>query len=495
MIHKDHRGEAGSSGASRSTIQLLIGRGSILITGYLISIILARGLGPADYGVYGVILSVLVWVEVAANAGILRAVPKLMAHHDHDLSEFDLTAPTLMFAVAVLFFVPFWFLAPTLGQLFQIPTGTTLFRLALLDLPFSGIYFAYLSLLTGYRRFGELSISLIIYGLTHFVSILFLQFVIGLSIAGALVANIAATVGALAYLVARLPPKQWQLTTRLIAPLLRTAFPFTLLLVASNLLASLDLWALKSLWTGSGEVVGVYVAAIKVAMVFLIVPIAVGDVLFPSLTWALAQNEKHLAQRHVREATRFALIILLPACLLLGQNAEGVMTLLFSDAYASGGTYLRILLMATTFLAFLNLLAINALPAAGKYNQSVGLELSLIPISMIFYFLFVPQFGAVGAAASLLLVIFLGTTVAAFFAYRQFGSLISLSTVARVIAATAVMALVGHLLPGTGLWLLPKFAGLLSLYILVLGLLKELTHEDFKHLALWQTPRHEVGTE
>lgn len=472
--------------AARGTVKLLIARGFLLITGYLITVTLARRLGPTDYGVYGVILSLLVWVEGAATSGISRAIPKHMAQHENEVSEFNQTAPTLMFLVAVTLFLPCWWLAPTLAHLFQIPEGTTLFRLALLDLPFSGMYFAYLSLLTGYRRFGELSASLIIYGSTHLVGIFCLLLFVGLSIAGALLVNVAATVGTLVYLVAKLPPKHWRPAYPLVIPLLRTAIPFTLLIVASHLLASLDLWALKSLWKGSGEVVGVYVAALKVAMMFFIVPIAVGDVLFPSLSWALAQKEEWLAQRHIQAATRFTLIVLFPACVLLGQHAEGVMTLLYSEVYASGGTYLRLLLIATMLFAFLNIFIINALPAAGKYHQSVGLELSLIPVASLLYFLFIPGFGAVGAAASFALIVLLGTTIAAFFAYRRFGSLIRLSAVGRVIMATTVMALVGYYLPGFGLWLLPKFALLLSLYVLLLALSKEVTREDLMAFALWQ---------
>ena len=57
------------------------------------------------------------------------------------------------------------------------------------------------------------------------------------------------------------------------------------------------------------------------------------------------------------------------------------------------------------------------------------------------------------------------------------------------------MALIGHQLPGSGLWLLPKFAGLLALYVLVLGLLKEVTREDLHPFAVWQKNGHEVGAE
>ena len=45
--------------AARGTVQLLLARGCFVATGYVISVILARGLGPADYGIYGVVMSLL----------------------------------------------------------------------------------------------------------------------------------------------------------------------------------------------------------------------------------------------------------------------------------------------------------------------------------------------------------------------------------------------------------------------------------------------------
>ena len=483
-------GQEGVSVATRGTVQVLISRGCILVTGYLISIILARGLGPINFGVYGVILSVLTWVEIAATSGISRAVPKLMPTYEKEMSEFDQAAPTLMFIVAAAFFLPCWWFAPIIAELFNIPTGTTLFRLAILDLPFYGLYIAYMSLLTGYRRFGELSASLIIYGSTHLLGIVYLLLFLELSVAGALLVNVAATVGALGFLLTRLPPKRWQPAYRFMTAMVRTALPFTLLIGAAALLANLDLWALKSLWKDTGEAVGIYVAALKVAKLLAIVPIAVSDVLFPSLSWALTRREDHLAHRHLQAATRLALIVLLPSGVLLAQHAEEVMILLFSQVYASGAQYLQLLIIATILFAFLDIFILSALPAAGRYGQSVGLGLFLIPIALLLNFLLIPRFGPIGAASSLVLVVLLGTTLAAIFAYRRFGSLVRLSTMARVSLATTGMALVGQQIPSYGLLVLPKFVGLLALYLLLLGLLKEVEREDLKSLGLWQRNRY-----
>ena len=60
------------------TMQLLAGRLSAMACGYAITVVLARGLGPADFGVYGVIISVLTVVEMVAGLGIPGATTKLI---------------------------------------------------------------------------------------------------------------------------------------------------------------------------------------------------------------------------------------------------------------------------------------------------------------------------------------------------------------------------------------------------------------------------------
>ena len=59
---------------ARGTVQLLMGRGLFMVSGYLIAVILARGLGPVEYGIYGMVMSLLLWLEVAGDMGIRRAI-------------------------------------------------------------------------------------------------------------------------------------------------------------------------------------------------------------------------------------------------------------------------------------------------------------------------------------------------------------------------------------------------------------------------------------
>jgi stage V sporulation protein B len=221
----------------------------------------------------------------------------------------------------------------------------------------------------------------------------------------------------------------------------------------------------------------------------LVIPHVAGDVLFTSLAWALARQDEALAQRYIQAATRFTFVVLVPCCVLLAMHAEAVMALVYSKVYVAGGVYLRLQLIAIVLLAFLNIFT-NVLAAGGKYTQSVGLLSALIPAAMLLNTGLIPQFGAVGAATSLVLTSGIGAGTGAILVRRQFGVLIRPSTVVRVIVAIALVALVGTQIPLVGAGLLLKFFALLGGYVLLLSVLREIKREDLRAFALWQKDRH-----
>jgi O-antigen/teichoic acid export membrane protein len=471
---------------ARGTIQLFLGRACFLVSGYVISVILARGLGPAEFGVYGVIISVLVWIETIGNAGIPTATVRLIPQYYEQAPTVEQSARVLLVLWSIVLFALAWILAPTLMRIFHLPQGVTLFRLAILDLPFSGLYCAYQGMFSGHRRFALLSTGMITYSLTKVGGLLVL-YMLGLSVAGALLVNVLATVGVLVYMVSQAPPTMLRPAWTLMRELLHIGVPMGLYLVVSQVLLNLHLWFLQSLGTGADATVGIYVAALNLARMLIIVSAVLSGVLFSSLSWALARQNKVLAQHYIQNASRFAGIVLFPVCVMLAVHAASIMELLYSDMYTSGGIFLVLQLAAFGCKAFFDLYMVG-LMAAGKYYQPVGFLLILLLLALPGNLLLISQYGALGAAFAFLAIALLGTTVAAIWAYRQFGALIKRASVVRITAATALTALLSTQVPVSGLGLLLKFAGFLLAYGLLLSLFKEIRWDDLKAFALWDKP-------
>jgi O-antigen/teichoic acid export membrane protein len=197
------------------------------------------------------------------------------------------------------------------------------------------------------------------------------------------------------------------------------------------------------------------------------------------MSWAVALKDEVAARGYMQGANRIAFLIIAPSCTLLFLDAEAILSCLFSSAYAAGQIYLRFQLGAFGMLVFLEIF-LNALMAGGKYGQSVGILLLLIPVQLLFNLILIPQFGAVGAAASSVITFSIGAAFATVVAVRRFGSLIRLSTLAKGTAATVLVGVVGSQIVLPGVLIMLKLLLLVLLYGLLLAMLGELTSQDFK---------------
>jgi O-antigen/teichoic acid export membrane protein len=466
--------------AQRGTRQSLVARACIVAAGFVASAILTRKLGPAEYGIYGVIISQLLWLEILLNTGVSGATAKLMADGRDDQGEVERSARALLVGWAVLLLAISWVVAPRIASLMRIPHGELLLRIALLDLPFMAIFISYDAVLTGQRRFGILAAAYVAYGLAKLTGVLVL-IAVGFSVQRALIVYVLSTCIVGVVLVVRFRPRGFKPRGAIIGEILAITAPIGLYLVAGQVLLNLDLWSLKSLWQGAGEVVGHYVASMNLSRMLLVISGAQASVVFASVAWAVAANDTARAQRHIQDATRFAVIIATAAWVILGLNASEVLSLLYSRPYAEGHRFLPLQLAALSLFVILDVLA-QALMASGRQWFAASALTATIPLAWLSNFLLIPWLGPIGAATSLLLGLVFAVLTAGVMAYRRFGSLVRLSMLARVLIAAVVVGLMSVLFPLRGPLVLVKLALLGGLYLCVLYWLGEITRKDFELL-------------
>ncbi|HET8649873.1 MAG TPA: oligosaccharide flippase family protein [Gemmatimonadales bacterium] len=461
----------------RGTRQLLIARAVFMVFGYLSSVILARGLGPAEFGVYGVLLATLVWLEMVSYAGIPAAISRLIPHHLAETRDVESSGRFLLLITSATLFIIAWLLAPTIARLFQLQDGARLVRLAVLDIPFAAAYQGYNGILMGNRRFGLLGVSQAILGAAKLIGVTALL-LIGMSVEYALIANVAASAAALLFLIVRRPPSGFRPAAGFLRRILVIALPMGAFYAALQILISLDLWSLGSLWHGDAAVLGQYVAALKIAQTLIVIPMVQSGVLLASVSWALASGDRVGARRHVLEASRFALILSAAACAVVGGSAAPLMGLIYSAAFSAGGPFLILQLVAFSCFAFMDAFA-HALMAAGRQRTTAAVLVSFIPVVLVANILLIPRLGPMGAAVSLLIGMLGVSLVTGIVTWWEFGCPFALRTVARVAAAAVPVVLLGVWLPVSGPVVLIKMAVLGGLYLLLLKLMGEITAADF----------------
>lgn len=473
----------GSQVAARGTVQLLIGRVYFMAAGYVIAVVLARGLGPVAYGTYGLIMSVLLWLEVASDFGIQRATMKLIPQSD-DARAIARTSAACLLAVSTSLFIVCWIAAPAIARSFNIDDGEWLIRLAIFDIPLNGLYIAYQGIMQGHRRFGAISLAMIFYSTAKLGGTLLLL-VIGLSVELALVVNVLATVAALLFLATQYRPGISFASRSVVNSIVRVAAPIGLFIVANRLVMSSHLWSLKWLGDVRDETVGLYVAAWTVAQLPTMVTFVITGVLLASISGALARADSALARTYLQSAVRFVVLAVLPMCALGALDAKPIMELIFSMEYSEGGRFLALLLCSYGLFALLDTL-MHAMLAADQLRRVALVQIMLIPVALVFNYLLITRFGGDGAAVALLMTLTVGVIVAWLWAARTYGPPLQGATMARAVFSTSLVCGISLFWGASGLAVLLKLSILVIIYGGALLLLRELGPRDLSALAVWK---------
>jgi O-antigen/teichoic acid export membrane protein len=465
--------------AAKGTLQLVVEQMFLTGSGYVAALVLAWGLGPERFGLYGVLISVLVWVQRTALLGVPTATTKLVAEGRQPLAAVKQSARAMGFGLVVAAFAGFWFGAPWLARIFQVPDQVALFRLAALDVPIYGMYLTYRGIGMGDRAFGVVFASGLFYGAAKLAGVLTL-FWFGFSITTALIAYICGSIAGLLFLIYRIrvPP------ARLEPPLAKVIMSFALPLVVGDLgvslLHHLDLWLLKALAGGATDrEIGVYAAVrlLAIAPELALVPLAA--VLFPVISEALARGDQAQAQAHIRGAARVLWIALLPVTALVAVEAEPTVGLLFPDQYAGGGAYLRIQVVGYGFMAAL-IVFLSILKARGDFYTVVAIGIGLVLLMSLISPFWISASGAIGAASALVATTVTGALISGVLVGRRFGPFLPRSVLVNGIVATGSTAAVAALIPSDGWFLVLEYAVLVALGGAILWALGELGREDLQ---------------
>jgi O-antigen/teichoic acid export membrane protein len=428
--------------------------------GYLVSVVLARALGPAGFGAYGVVYSFLLAVELIGRLGIPQAAGKLVAEQRDTDHAIEATGLNLSFLVYLALFAGVWQAAPALETGFGIEDGTRLFRIAALDIPLYGAFATLFHILNGRRRFLQESIVIAVYGLAKAVGVVVLVQA-GPSVAGALVVNIATSAVALTLTVAMVGRAPLRLSLAQKDRILRLAMPIALLVLGNQLLQVVDLWILAVVGSHLQDaVLGHYVAALNIARIPNFISNAMSAVLLTSIASAMGAGDRAAVQRTLEGAVRFVLIVLIPGCALMAVNAREILVLLFSADYAPAAPLLAILAFAQGL--FLTMVAV--LIGAGRAGAASVIALGVLPLAVVLDTLLVRALDAPGAALGTLLSCAAAAAAAGILIQRHVGALLPDRLVGIILAAGASVA-VSAVIRAEGPWLVVELAGVGLLYL------------------------------
>jgi stage V sporulation protein B len=481
------------------------------LSGFVIHAVLGRFLGPAEYGRYGIIITLTTMVIILIGNGIPTAMAKYISEYFETnvgmVKVIKRQAIILQTIVVGGITILFYLAIPLISKLLGDPTLTPLFRISTLIIPAFAAASFYFSYFTGLHKFNIQA------GLKILRSVFRIIFIIGLaylfrvpgSIAGYVIVPLSVFLVAYGVdrfwvnkelrkqilnchcepseaisesndgiaAVATLPRNdasfRWQ-------KLIDYAWQIVIFFLAYELLISVDLYLVKALLKND-SLTGIYNGALTVGRIPYYIFYAMTIFLLPMVSRSTSQNNHEETKKILGQAMRIMLLLLVPIIVLMSIYAKPILVDFYGVSYATGATAMSILEFGIGFLTIFYVMSF-ALNGAGKTKIVMTISIAGFVINALLNYILIRNYSIVGSAIATSITSFIITTWILYYLWRNFGSLIKFKSFLKTIFA-AIMMFFASLLFSKGeiafiFWSIILF----TFYLFILWILREIKKED-----------------
>ncbi|HEV8584863.1 MAG TPA: polysaccharide biosynthesis C-terminal domain-containing protein [Methylomirabilota bacterium] len=219
------------------------------------------------------------------------------------------------------------------------------------------------------------------------------------------------------------------------AALLRRAVPFGLLMAGFALYYRVDMVMLE--WLAAPGELGRYAAAYRFLDAVVVLAASLGGPLFPRLS-SVAVGAPAEARRLLEAGWRPLLALGLPLTVGTVAVAGDLVALLFGAEFAGAAPLLRLLILGTLPLFWINI-ANHALIAADRVWALVGVYALSALVNVAGNLVLVPRWGAAGAAVATVACEWLNLVLVVRLVREAFGVTLAISGLWRYLLATGAM--------------------------------------------------------
>lgn len=473
---------------------LMTAQAVVLFLGYITHVLIGRFLGPASYGIYGIVLSVQTTFGIILTLGVPSAVARFVSQDEEyakSILRHALKVQTITAVLLAVFMIPTAYIISTILQDITLTPYLLFISVVIFLQSFYPIYAQYLS---GMHQFSKQAMLTAVYAvakLTGALSLLFILGVFGAFAGFAIGGVVAAVVG-------------WHFTkfvggtkekTMLLSNFLAFAGVYVVTLAGLQLLMSIDLFMVKTLLKDDVQT-GMYNAASTLARISYMLLQSITFVLLPSvsaLTKPGASHEK--AVKFIKETLRYLIALIVPGVAIAASTSKQMLTLFFSTSYINAAPALTVLMIGIGMLSFYLLLSSIA-AGAGRAGVGLFITIMMMMLSGTLGTFLIPEYGLIGAALQTTLSAAFGLLILVSYTLVIFKIVFPVVSTLNILIASSIAVLPTYVWDVPTLLLPAQYITLFGIYIGVLALLHEITNRDrlliaSSHPALaWMAPKH-----
>ncbi len=459
------------------------------IAAYVVHSVAGRVLGPADYGRYGLVVTLTTMVIVLIGNGIPTTMAKylseVLGHDPQNIPAIKRKAALLQTGLIGGITVLFFLLAPVISWALRDPSLTPLFQLSALIIPAFAAASFYHHYLTGLHLFKLQAIVKIIrsFARVAFIALAAIFFGLPGAVGGYVLAPLFTFGAAILidefYIKRRLGLGVKAADSTYDFPaktILAYAGPLTLFLIFYELLLTIDLYFVKALLQDD-HLTGLYNAAITVGRIPYYLFAALAMIMLPAISKTTAERNTEETTSLVNKALRLMTLLLFPMITLMVVYASQILHLFYGNRYDGAEGAMGIFAIGVGFLTVFYVLAF-ALNGAGLVRISMKLAffgfLALVGLN----FLLIPVYGIIGAALAATLAalaVMVGILIAT---ETHFQVRLPMKSIFFSLLSTLLIVFLARFLPQGTYSFLISGAILFGLYFLPLKLTNVLTDDD-----------------
>jgi O-antigen/teichoic acid export membrane protein len=396
--------------ASTLTV-FLLGAGASLV-GYLLRLLIARRLGPQEYGLVYAVMALFGLFSLFQHLGLGEALVRAIAEYrikgkPASIKGAILTTLGIQFVTAALLAGAGVLLADWLAaSYFHAPAAAELVRLYAIAILLSPLDIVFLAIFQGWQRTD-------LFSLVNFLRMAFILlatlalFALGLGAKAPILAYSIVYVLSLAIYYPLFATQVFPQFAHIRAALSRDEFralvryglAVMMTSAAGLIIAYTDttlLTALRPL-----EEVGQYNAALPTARVLWLIAQSLAIVLFPLAT-ELWLKKPHYLRQGIELLYRYVALIIVPAALVILAFPELALRLLFGPAFEPAAPALRILAAAAILFTFSSVNS-SVLSGIGKPQANSAITWVAAAANAIGNLLLIPRLGVAGSAIATLI--------------------------------------------------------------------------------------------
>ena len=452
----------------KNFIWLLFGNAGSRLLKVIIIIYAARKLGVEGYGIFSYALGLAGFFVFFKNIGVDSILTREVAKNPKEQHHYLATSFWIEIILLVITALLVIFVAPLFSG---IQAAVVLLPFAALILIFDDLRDLFVAFFRGKEKM-ELealvivagNIALMVFG---FIALYFLATPKSFIAANA-AASFVGIIAAVFLLKSFIKGIIVNFTRNLVAPILKSAWPFAIAGFASVFLFNVDI-VMLGWWRGIEEV-GFYSAAQKIVGILAMFSGFVATVTFPSLV-RFAHSDKQKMANLFESALKIIFIFALPLVIGGFILKDSLISFLFGADYLPAANAFTILLFSVLAVHPMPILS-NLLFAFDKQSKTIKYAIISSVCNIVLNYLFIPKYGMEGAAIA---------TLIAFFVYiillwqevkriHKFNIIFGLS---KILVAVLIMGILVYILKETEIHILANIAISGIFYFIILYLFKE----------------------